>query len=310
MPREDRTSPHNLGRTWFRRESDAEVVPCIDAPYRVVSNSIQIATGQPNSLRPSGVHANKRSHELQVWFAQADWRRRYIRSPCRRERAHCQAPRKELDAFLERAQRVSCPLREILFEIGEPFERVLFPLTGMGSLVTVLKDGTTLEAQAVGREGFVGLPLFHGIPVARTKGICQIEGEFYQMAPDDFISLLTSFLRVQEDPSPVRAVRQRSHRTDRGVQQHAPHRATLCTVAAPERGCSRQERISVSPTSFFPRCSRCVDPESRWRSADSSGRGLIEHRYGKVSLRDVEGLKKVACECYQTITEKSRELLA
>jgi CRP-like cAMP-binding protein len=37
--------------------------------------------------------------------------------------------------------------------------------------------------------------------------------------------------------------------------------------------------------------------------------GLIEHRYGKVSLRDVEGLKKVACECYHTIAEKSRELM-
>jgi Mn-dependent DtxR family transcriptional regulator len=38
--------------------------------------------------------------------------------------------------------------------------------------------------------------------------------------------------------------------------------------------------------------------------------GLIQHRYGRVSIVDAEGLKKVACECYQTINEKARELLA
>ena len=64
-------------------------------------------------------------------------------------------PANELAAFEERAERISSPLRETLFELNEPFERVLFPLTGMGSLVTVLKDGTTLEAQTVGREGFM-----------------------------------------------------------------------------------------------------------------------------------------------------------
>ena len=54
-------------------------------------------------------------------------------------------PANELAAFLERAEKVSAQLRETLFEINEPFERVLFPLTGMGSLVTVLRDGTTLD---------------------------------------------------------------------------------------------------------------------------------------------------------------------
>ena len=31
--------------------------------------------------------------------------------------------------------------------------------------------------------------------------------------------------------------------------------------------------------------------------------GLIEHRYGRVSIVDAEGLKKVACECYAVIRE-------
>src|SRR3954463_13165177 len=107
-------------------------------------------------------------------------------------------PANELAEFLVRAQKVPIPLREVLFDLNEPFERVLFPITGMGSLVTVLKDGTSLEAMTVGREGFMALPLFHGISVARCKGVCQIEGDFYQMTPDAFRSLLKVAPRLTE----------------------------------------------------------------------------------------------------------------
>ncbi len=37
---------------------------------------------------------------------------------------------------------------------------------------------------------------------------------------------------------------------------------------------------------------------------------LISHRYGLVDIIDVEGLKKVSCECYQTVRDRQRELLS
>src|SRR5215211_5830830 len=79
-------------------------------------------------------------------------------------------PENELALVVERGEQVSVALREELFEIRQPIETVYFPLTGMTSLVTVLKDGTSLEGMTVGREGFVGLPLFHGITTHRSMG--------------------------------------------------------------------------------------------------------------------------------------------
>jgi hypothetical protein len=38
--------------------------------------------------------------------------------------------------------------------------------------------------------------------------------------------------------------------------------------------------------------------------------GLISHRYGVIDIVDFEGLKKVACECYQTVRERRGELLS
>jgi CRP-like cAMP-binding protein len=37
---------------------------------------------------------------------------------------------------------------------------------------------------------------------------------------------------------------------------------------------------------------------------------LIEHRYGKISILDKKKLEGVACECYRTVKDRERELLA
>ncbi len=218
-------------------------------------------------------------------------------------------PANELAAFLERAEKITSPLRETLFEINEPFERVLFPLTGMGSLVTVLKDGTTLEAQTVGREGFMGLPLFHGIPVARCKGICQVEGEFFQLAPKDFVSLL----RVAPELSLM------LHRYAQFSNEVVAQSAACNSMHLIEQRCARWLLLTADAVGrkdfsltqeFLSQMLAVRRPGVTVAIGTLERQGLIEHRYGKVSISDAEGLKKVACECYQTITDKALELLA
>ena len=218
-------------------------------------------------------------------------------------------PANELGAFLQRAEKISSPLRETLFEINEPFERVLFPLTGMGSLVTVLKDGTTLEAMTVGREGFMGLPLFHGIPVARCKGICQVEGDFFQMAPNDFVSLLkiAPELRLQ------------LHRYAQFSNEVVAQSAACNSMHLIEQRCARWLLLTADAVGrkdfsltqeFLSQMLAVRRPGVTVAIGTLERQGLIEHRYGKVSISDADGLKRVACECYQTITDKARELLA
>src|SRR5437867_4439417 len=99
-------------------------------------------------------------------------------------------PDAELSALLEDSEIIKPTLREIFFDLHDPIDRVFFPLTGMASLVTVLKDGTSLEAMTVGSEGFVGLPLFHGLKTSPVKAMCQIEGEFHVVPAKSFRELL------------------------------------------------------------------------------------------------------------------------
>lgn len=217
-------------------------------------------------------------------------------------------PANERAAFLQRAKRVSCPLREPFFEAKEPFERILFPITGMGSLVTVLRDGTTLEAMAVGREGFMGLPLFHGIEVARCKGLCQIEGDFYELTPSDFRSLV--------DQLPY--LRSRLHRYAQLASEIIAQTAACNSIHLIEQRCARWLLITADAVGrnnfnltqeFLSQMLSVRRPGVTVAIGGLERQGLIEHRYGRVSIVDVEGLQKVACECYQTIAEKTRELM-
>jgi CRP-like cAMP-binding protein len=217
-------------------------------------------------------------------------------------------PADESMAFMDRARMVECSLREIVFEINEPLERVLFPTTGMGSLVTVLKDGTSLEAMTVGREGFMGLPLFHGIRVARYKGMCQIEGEFYEMSPDDFISLVAIAPQL----------RARLHRYAQLSSEVIAQTAACNGIHLIEQRCARWLLVTADAVGrtnfnltqeFLSQMLAVRRPGVTVAIGGLQRQGLIEHRYGKVSIVDAEGLKKVACECYHTINEKTRELL-
>jgi CRP-like cAMP-binding protein len=217
-------------------------------------------------------------------------------------------PANELAAFEERAETISSPLRDTLFEVNEPFERVLFPLTGMGSLVTGLKDGTTLEAQTVGREGFMGLPLFHGITVARCKGITQVEGDFYQLSPKDFISLL----KVAPELNLM------LHRYAQFSNEVVAQSAACNSMHLIEQRCARWLLLTADAVGrkdfsltqeFLSQMLAVRRPGVTVAIGTLERQGLIEHRYGRVSISDVDGLKKVSCECYQTITDKARELL-
>ncbi|MGH7602679.1 MAG: Crp/Fnr family transcriptional regulator [Gemmatimonadaceae bacterium] len=218
-------------------------------------------------------------------------------------------PASERAAFENRAKRITAPLRETLFEPNEPFDRILFPISAMGSLVTVLKDGTQLEAMTVGHEGFLGLPLFHGISVARCRGVCQVEGEFYELSPKDFLSLVESAPHF----------RSLMHKYAQFTSEVMAQTAACNGIHLIEQRCARWLLLTADAVSrkdfsltqeLLSQMLAVRRPGVTVAIGALERQGLIQHRYGRVSIVDTEGLKKVSCECYHTIAEKTRELLA
>jgi len=218
-------------------------------------------------------------------------------------------PQRELALVLQRSEQFSATLRQQFFETSEPIEKVYFPLTGMASLVTLLKDGTSLEEMAVGREGFVGLPLFHGIKRHRSEGICQIEGAFLVLSADDFVEIIADAPKLQEQ---LHIYSQFAHEV---VTQSAACNGTHLV----EQRCARwllTTADAVGRTTFnltqefLSQMLAVRRPGVTVAVGTLERRGLISHRYGAVSILDVAGLRNAACECYATVREKAQELFA
>lgn len=218
-------------------------------------------------------------------------------------------PESELALLLEAGQLMSVSLRQQFFEMGDPIERVYFPLTGMASLVTVLQDGTSLEGMTVGREGFVGLPLFHGIKRHRSECMCQIEGDFLVVSAGDFVEIIADAPRLQAQ---LHIYSQFAHEV---VTQSAACNGTHLV----EQRCARwllSTADAVGRTTFnltqefLSQMLAVRRPGVTVAVGTLERQGLIAHRYGAVSILDVEGLKTASCECYGTIKESAQELFA
>lgn len=217
-------------------------------------------------------------------------------------------PDEELAAFMDEAKTASYPLREVFFEEGDPIESVYFPLTGMCSLVTMLEDGTSLEAMTVGREGFVGLPLINGVTTHRSKGICQIEGEFALMPANSFLQLLesaprltTMLRRYSQFAYEVVTQSAACNGTHRIEQRCARWLLTTADAVGRTKFTLTQEFLSQMLGVRRAGVTVAIGALER--------RSLISHRYGNVEILDLEGLKTASCECYRTVSRKARELL-
>src|SRR5882757_6253195 len=63
----------------------------------------------------------------------------------------------------------------VLADAGDEVDRVVFPFSGMISLVLVMKDGRAIETATVGRNGVFGGAAAFGLYRSRVRAIVQIE---------------------------------------------------------------------------------------------------------------------------------------
>jgi CRP-like cAMP-binding protein len=218
-------------------------------------------------------------------------------------------PVNELTALLALSTPVECSLRDVLSPSGTKIKNVYFPLTGMISLVTELKDGTSLESMTVGREGFAGLSLFHGISTTPTMAMCQIEGDFLKVPAESFTALLPN--------APELALV--LHKYSQFAYEVVAQSAACNSMHLIEQRCARWLLISSDAVAsnelgltheFLSQMLAVRRPGVTVAIGELERAKLIEHRYGKISILDKEGLEKVACECYRTVKDRERELLS
>jgi CRP-like cAMP-binding protein len=184
--------------------------------------------------------------------------------------------------------------------VNKPTEFVYFLETGVSSLVNTMANGGASQVGTIGNEGFVGLPILLDDQQAPTSVYMQVPGAGLRMKA----SLFKEELR--HSASLRTAMLHYAHAFFNQVVQSA-----ACAHFHPlEQRCCRwllmtHDRMQTDEfllTQEFLGMMlgvRRASVTAAARALQSSG--LIRYKYGRVTILDHEGLRKLSCECYGII---------
>ena len=90
-------------------------------------------------------------------------------------------PREEWERLHPSLELVRLRLHQVLHEAGETIKSVYFLNDGLGSVLTVLPDGKSVEVGLIGKEGFIGLPVVFGFKTSPLRLVIQSDATAYRM---------------------------------------------------------------------------------------------------------------------------------
>ena len=216
-------------------------------------------------------------------------------------------PRGEYDHLLPNLEKVSLPLRDILYEANGPIAHVFFPLSGVVSLV-IMDGGFTLEVGVIGNEGMVGTPVFLGADRSPTKAIVQIPGEALRME-------VKVFQKEMSRDGPLYGLVQRY--TQAMINQIS--QSTVCNHrhSVEKRMCRwllmSHDRVGADEfpltQEFLAQMLGVRRPTVTAVAGILQKAGLITYHRGRMTVVDRKGLEAASCECYEVVAKELDRLL-
>jgi CRP-like cAMP-binding protein len=219
------------------------------------------------------------------------------------------ASKDEVQRLLARAELVDLPLSYALIEPNKRIEHMYFPLTLLGSLVTILEDGSSVESGTIGREGMSGVPVILNAEKTPMETLVQVPGQAIRIPSNDVKKVF------DEGKSLNRLLNQYIH--------------TLFVIASQSAACNRRHSIEqrlarwllissdgvgsneVGITQHFLAVMLGVRRSGVTEAAlKLQSDGVIRYSRGSVTIADRKRLETTACECFQMATDEYERLFA
>jgi CRP-like cAMP-binding protein len=214
----------------------------------------------------------------------------------------------DLDALRPHLQPVDMALGTVLFETGDPIDRVYFPYTGLISLVVSLSTGQMIETGIVGRDSLVGTYSALDGKIAINKAIVQMAGVITVLPVAQLRSLAEASLGFR-----TTLVR---------------HEQFMLVQAQQSAACNAVHPLEARLSRWLLRCRDLTGSDNLDLTQEFLGQmlgvqrstvsvvastlqkaGLIRYRRGHIHIVDAAGLRDAACECYAAVKAHSDRLL-
>jgi CRP-like cAMP-binding protein len=195
---------------------------------------------------------------------------------------------------------VSLERNVALYDPDVVMSHVYFPDLGLVSLLAVLADGTGVETAIIGREGMVGMPVFHRTERMAEQAVVQLPGSAQRMTAASLRTCLEESAALRE----------------------ALHHYSACVFmfAAQSVACMNKHEISrrlarwllhaadhsgmpdLAFTHLFLSHMLGVRRSSVSVAASAlRGMGMIDYSRKTIQITDRDALVEYSCECYRIV---------
>ena len=193
-------------------------------------------------------------------------------------------------------------LGAVLHAPGASIKHVYFPLSGMVSLLAVMRTGEQIETAIVGREGVVGASIGSAGSQSAGQATVQIAGSAWRIEAPKFLDLY-------QESVPFRTLMNKFQniillQAQQSAACHALHavEARLCRWLLQSQDVTESDIVPL--TQEFLSHMLGVRRSSVSLCAHALQKaGLIRYARGQIEVLNRDGLKESACECYEVIRE-------
>ena len=216
-------------------------------------------------------------------------------------------PRSQFERLQPHLVTVALSQGAVLCQAGDEVDQVYFPLCGMLSLLTVMRDGKAIETATVGREGVVGAMAGLFPYKSPVRVVVQMPMACGKIAAPHFRSLVAASDPVRNLCIRYNEVLLSQARITAACNALHSIEARFCRwllQCADRVGCDTvtltqefvAEMLGVRRTSV-------TEVASKVQNA-----GVITYSRGVIRILDRPALMRISCECYETMREQSRML--
>src|SRR3954470_2731624 len=99
-------------------------------------------------------------------------------------------PQSERDLLMSEAEYIGLERRHLLVESEGQVTHAWFIVDGIASILSVMADGTGVETATIGRDGMIGLQIFHDFDIATEQTMMQVGGAAYRVPREKLRALL------------------------------------------------------------------------------------------------------------------------
>lgn len=209
-------------------------------------------------------------------------------------------PTRERNAAHRVCELFPMDLGATLLHAGDRSAYAFFPIGGAISLVRKLTAGTSVEVGVVGREGMVGVDIFMGAPAQLNDAIVQGMGSAWRMPADHLVIQFQRHAEMQRqllrftDAFITQISQTAACNRVHGIEARLARWLLMMQdrVRAPEIRLTQQFLAHMLGT-------RTAGVNEAVQALEALG--VIGHRRQEITVRDREGLERIACECYGVV---------